>query len=215
MSLAAALLVPVLPPPLAAPAKLVTSVPIGGASILVVGPLSPDEPQPLLTESDSAVFAPANNAVRLRELSQLPVAVLARVLGVSRQAYHDWTRGSNIGDEHRDRLKRVLGAIERIAQQREDVRGFLFEETELGQPLQLLADGREAAAVGLLLQAPAIVHLGSRGRVVSMRRESRTEPAQRDGAQDRLSIKASIDEPQPTDERTEDHFVSIGSFRVG
>jgi hypothetical protein len=137
------------------------------------------------------------------------------VLGVSRQAYHEWTRGGNIAVEHRDRLKRLLNTVERIAGERNDMRTFLLTTTEFGQPLQLIADRRDAEAIGLSLRTNGVQRIGPRGPIVDIGRRTYSNAERRAESQDRLSMRVALDEQIQADELASDQFVSIGSFRIG
>jgi hypothetical protein len=214
-SLAAALLIPMPSAAHGVPSESVASIQVDGSPVLVIRSFLINGPQPLLTTPDVSAEPPANDAVRLRQIAQLPVTALARVLGVSRQAYHEWTRGGNIAVEHQGRLKRMLTAVERIAEQRQDVRTFLVTATELGQPIQLVANGREAEAIGLSLRSATVMRVGPRGPIVDIQRRIRSNPGRRAEAEQRESMIVAFREPMSADERANDQFESIGSFEIG
>ena len=92
-------------------------------------------------------------AEELRELTGLPVESLARLVGVSRVAYHDWLRGRPITLSRERNLLRILSVV-REASSRGDsaaVRQWLLEPvkgTSLS-PYDLLASRRTDEALGL------------------------------------------------------------------
>lgn len=85
----------------------------------------------------------------LRDETGLPIDILATLARVSRQRFHQWLRGEGVNVENERRLSALLRALRAISALRSDLRSFLLMRTPLGTPLELLAHGEEAAALGL------------------------------------------------------------------
>lgn len=140
--------------------RLVTSVPDGGLDPRMVrfrtrAGLSTDYPLPdeLEEEEDEPAFLP----IRLREVSGLPVVMLAQLAGVSKVTYHNWLKGEGISEANAFRLADLLDVLRELR----DLRGagladFLETNGPLGRPIELLQRGDVDAVLGLALHPTGI-----------------------------------------------------------
>lgn len=91
--------------------------------------------------------------MRLREISGLPVAMLAQLAGVSRVTYHNWLKGEGISETNISRLAGLLEALRELREIRSEELGeFLETPGELGSPIELLQHGDTDAVLGLALR---------------------------------------------------------------
>lgn len=94
---------------------------------------------------------------RLRDLSGLPITVLATLSGVSRQTYHGWLVGDSVSHENRGRLDALIATLSEISAY-QDVRRFLRRQIYGTTPQELLEAGRYELAIqiarGSLLAEP-------------------------------------------------------------
>ena len=97
-----------------------------------------------------------NLARKLKEVSGLGVASLARIVGVSRTRFHLWLNEGGIGPE---RIPPVMSLIDMFRDLRpivgSDMRGFVRSESPAGSIEQLLNRGETKAVMGLALH-PAV-----------------------------------------------------------
>ncbi len=83
----------------------------------------------------------SNEARWLQKLAGLSIQELARLVGVSRQAYHKWLLGKTITPEHKDRLKELIAVyVQDVREAEEDdgeeayfAVGFTFVDRGEGQ----------------------------------------------------------------------------------
>jgi len=168
-TIAAVLLVPAVSPPAiriqsrssGEGLRLATSIPDGcfdprmarfrtRAGLSTAYPLV-DQPE---EEEDDPAFLP----MRLREVSGLPVALLARLVGVSKVAYHNWLKGEGISEANSARLAGLLETLRAL----HDLRGpglgeFLETRGTLGRPIELLQRGDTDTVLGLALRPVSTV----------------------------------------------------------
>jgi hypothetical protein len=146
-----------------------------------------------------------NIALSLREVSGLPVAALARLVGVSRQAYHSWLLGSPISSTKTQRLSKLLTILNYARERRPDVSAFMAESTIAGNPMTLLEEGRDDVVLGLLALRPSTYLPTSRGAVRSLGFELTPERLADAKAVTSFAPPLADDEALP-----EDFFVAIG-----
>ena len=97
----------------------------------------------------------------LREISGLPVEILASLAHVSRNAYYKWLDGKGVSDEHAKRLSELFDAFHTLR----DLSGtalkeFLGTPGPAGRPIDLLAAGKYDVVIGLALR-PLPAHIDS------------------------------------------------------
>ncbi len=91
--------------------------------------------------------------VRLREVSRLPVATLAQLVGVSRVTYHNWLKGEGISEGNAFRLAGLLDVLRALHDLcGEGLGEFLEARGSLGRPIELLLRGETDAVLGLALR---------------------------------------------------------------
>ena len=82
----------------------------------------------------------SNEARWLQKLSGISIQELARLVGVSRQAYHKWLNGKTITPEHKARLKELIAVyVQDMSEVQEDDNeeayfavGFTFVDKQKG-----------------------------------------------------------------------------------
>lgn len=90
----------------------------------------------------------------VREISGLPVEILADLVGVSRAAYHKWLASGGVKPEHVAQLTRLFTTFQTLRNLHiPDLRGFLESVGPSGKPLDLLASGDTHAVIGLALRS--------------------------------------------------------------
>jgi len=92
----------------------------------------------------------------LRDMTGLPVETLASLVNVSRNAYYKWLDGKGVSDEHEARLTELFNTCCTL----HDILGshlkeFLEVPGPAGRPIDLLAQGDNAAVIGLALRSPS------------------------------------------------------------
>lgn len=125
-------------------------------------------PQAVYNETADKLDLPA----ALREVSGLPIAALAQLVGVSRMRYHEWLNGSGISD---DRAARMTKLHEDFVALRSllgpDIRSFLEASSPHGSPLDLLRSGDSPSVIGLALRRPTAnpnpQHISDEARQIS------------------------------------------------
>ena len=129
-------------------------------------------PHPLFDATASGLETPASKTVKqiddtieldriprlLREMSGLPVKMLASLAHVSRNAYNKWLAGKGVSDEHAKRLFALLDVLQILR----DLRGsalkdFLEEPGPAGRPIDLLATDKYDFVIGLALRPPSAI----------------------------------------------------------
>lgn len=164
----------------------------------------------------------------LRDMSGLPVEILASLAHVSRNAYYKWLDGRGVSDEHAKQLTELLNTFHTIR----DVRGpalkeFLVTTSPTGRPIDLLIAGKHDVVIGLALR-PLPTHVDSDSISKAAREISGlpgwTRPARRlnwgaprlsdadlDHALDRLSPRPQLIHDEPFDnEENDEAFVAWG-----
>lgn len=92
----------------------------------------------------------------VREISGLPVEMLADLVGVSRMAYHKWLSRGGVKPENVAQLTRLFDTFQTLRDLRiPDLRGFLESVGPSGKPLDLLVSGDVHAVIGLALRWPS------------------------------------------------------------
>jgi hypothetical protein len=99
-------------------------------------------------------FDSSNLPKMLREISGLPIEMLAELIGVSRNAYQKWLRSGGVKPEHVAQLTKMLDTFQTLRNLRvRDLQSFLVNVGPSGKPLDLLAAGDIQAVIGLALRA--------------------------------------------------------------
>ncbi len=164
----------------------------------------------------------------LRDMSGLPVEILASLAHVSRNAYYKWLDGRGVSDEHAKQLMELFDTFRTIR----DLRGpalkeFLVTTSSTGRPIDLLIAGKHDVVIGLALR-PLPTHVDSDSMSMTARDISGlpgwTRPARRlnwgaprlsdtglDHALDRLSPRPQLIHDKPLDnEENDEAFVAWG-----
>jgi hypothetical protein len=98
-------------------------------------------------------FQKNNLPQMVREISGLPVDVLADLVGVSRVAYHKWLASGGVKPENVAQLTRLLDTFQTLRNLHiPDLRVFLESVGPSGKPLDLLASGDIHTVIGLALR---------------------------------------------------------------
>jgi hypothetical protein len=98
----------------------------------------------------------------VREISGLPVDILADLVGVSRMAYHKWLSSGGVKPENIAQLTRLFDTFQTLRNLHiPDLRGFLESVGPSGKPLDLLASGDVHAVIGLALRSPSRLRVSS------------------------------------------------------
>lgn len=101
-------------------------------------------------------FASKNIPQVLREITNLPVEILASLVNVSRNAYYKWLDGKGVSDEHKSRLTELLDTFLTLQDLLgSDLKEFLETPGPAGRPVDLLAE-RDSSAVIRLALSPHI-----------------------------------------------------------
>lgn len=99
-------------------------------------------------------FESTNMSHRLREISGLPVDILAALAGVSHVGYHKWLNGGGVTSEHIARLTKLVDTFQILRNtQIPNLRAFLETAGPLGKPIDLLISGDFDAVIGLALRS--------------------------------------------------------------
>lgn len=149
-------------------------------------------------------------ASRLREVTGLPVSLLAKLAFVSRQTFHAWLEGGNISDVNAARLSEVIQLVETIRESRPDVARFLVSDTYAGRPIDLLIRGDVDAALGTAVAKQGSVVQTARGVVRSLGRVANRERL--DDQYAAISMRSVDDSQEPL---PESYIVPIGTLRIG
>lgn len=97
-----------------------------------------------------------NLARKLKEVSGLGVASLARIVGVSRTRFHLWLKEGGIGPEKIPHVMSLIGMFRDLRPiVGSDMRGFVRSQSPAGSIEQLLNRGETKAVMGLALH-PAV-----------------------------------------------------------
>ena len=97
-----------------------------------------------------------NLARKLKEVSGLGVASLARIVGVSRTRFHLWLKEGGIGPEKIPHVMSLIGMFRDLRPiVGSDMRGFVRSQSSSGSIEQLLRRGETKAVMGLALH-PAV-----------------------------------------------------------
>lgn len=85
----------------------------------------------------------------VRNRSGLSVAALSKLFGVSRQAYHAWMVGATLSAENADKVEEVLALVDALCALGVEPKSFLTTEQFGAMPIELVAQGRYDAVLGL------------------------------------------------------------------
>lgn len=98
---------------------------------------------------------PPNLAQQLKDASGLGTVPLHRIVGVSRQRFHEWLRGGGVGADKVARIQRLIAVFYELRSiLGPDLRGFVKSETPAGRIEDLLIRGMYDRALGLALLPP-------------------------------------------------------------
>lgn len=143
-----------------------------------------------------------NAAMRIRSLTNLPIAVLGIAAGVTRQAYYDWLENKRIGTDRARRLEQLERTFESLVAligDGETLKAWLQHESELGPPLQLLRSGRDDVVIGLTSVRRSTRVETPRGRIAQTARRRPVNQARREAAYRQYSITVTEDHSDPSD----------------
>jgi hypothetical protein len=158
----------------------------------------------------------------VREISGLPVDMLADLVGVSRAAYHKWLASGGVKSENVAQLTKLLDTFQTLQNLPiPDLRVFLESVGPSGKPLDLLASGDAHTVIGLALRSlsqPKVSSTlskeahqasGLTGWVRPAKKLNWNTPrltgSEREDALDLLSPKPLPDEVFVIDDNDEDH----------
>lgn len=99
-------------------------------------------------------FESDNISHKLREISGLPIEMLASLSGVSHMGYYKWLNGGGYSSEHVARLTKLLNTFQILHDtQIPNLRAFLETVGPLGKPIDLLTSGDFDVVIGLALRS--------------------------------------------------------------
>jgi hypothetical protein len=107
-------------------------------------------------------FRKNNLPQMVREISGLPVDILADLVGVSRVAYHKWLASGGVKPENIAQLTKLFDTFQTLRNLHiPDLRVFLESAGPSGRPLDLLASGDIHAVIGLALRSSSQPRISS------------------------------------------------------